>query len=487
MGDLLDRLDKYDVTLALCVPGREVDTSTPLGRIFVQFTAMFDEYYAEDISQRAKDSIVYRKNQGKTVGLPPFGTTRNENGYLIPIKEGAWLMSDGTFASGEKNTETPEEGAIWKGYYEAAKHVLTVYSEGNIGITKLAYQMQSEGWAFRDRDGNPRPFNGNDVRRIIASWAVYGGLITNRRAKDYGGYQQMNPEEIPFKRERAVFDIELLRAVARVRQERSVKPLDRGKKQKTRHYPLSRITYCAHCEKIAHEQNNPKLRSPLNGVTMNGNRRYRHKHGIKCGSEARSVLADTVETAFKRMIDLMYVDESMIQDMTQLALQTEKAIIENKSKDPEKEKEEAITLCKRRINAAIQLFGDGYIDVDEYKERIDKNEREIAYWEAQTTEAEKVSLEFSLCMDAIETMRRLWDMADDEDRQGMVRNLFTHIIYDLDRERIVDIQLRPWAEEFLKVRASFFEPLDTETKNVANNSSLQHHMPPTGLEPVFSP
>jgi hypothetical protein len=31
-----------------------------MGKIFIQFAAIFDEYYAEDISQRAKDSVRYR-------------------------------------------------------------------------------------------------------------------------------------------------------------------------------------------------------------------------------------------------------------------------------------------------------------------------------------------------------------------------------------------------------------------------------------------
>ena len=486
VGDLLDRLERYEVTLALCAPGREIDTSTPLGRIFVQFTAMFDEYYAEDISQRAKDSITYRKSQGKTVGLPPFGTTRNEAGFLIPIESGAWLLPDGTFAAAQTQANPPDEKAIWKGYYTAAERVLSLYAEGGTGLHKLAYQMQDEGWAFRDRDGDPRPMNEDDIRRIVAAWGVYGGLVTSLRAKDYAGYTQTNPDEIPFKEDRAVFPVPMLREVARVRQGRSVKPLDRGKKKTTQFYPLARITYCAHCEQMAHQHNNPKLRSPLNGVTMNGNARYRHRHGVKCGCDARSVLASTVESDFKRLLDLLSVDEGILSQMAQLAVQVERSTLQNPTADPEKEREEAISLCRRRIQAAIQLFGDGFIDVDEYKDRIEKNEREIAYWDNKTTETAQVAMELSICLEAIETMRRMWNMADNEDRQGMARNLFTHIIYDLDRERIVDFKLKAWAEKFLILRGSFFEPLG-ENKNVADHSSLQHHMPPTGLEPVFSP
>jgi len=37
---------------------------------------MIDEYYAEDISQRAKDSVRYRKKRGISIGRLPFGTVR---------------------------------------------------------------------------------------------------------------------------------------------------------------------------------------------------------------------------------------------------------------------------------------------------------------------------------------------------------------------------------------------------------------------------
>jgi DNA invertase Pin-like site-specific DNA recombinase len=108
VGDLVDYLEKLDVALVLAAPGREVDTSTPLGRLFIQFTAIIDEYYAEDISQRAKDSVQYRKALGQTIGMPPFGTTRDKGGYLKPSHGRAWLLTDGTFVAG--TPENPPQG-----------------------------------------------------------------------------------------------------------------------------------------------------------------------------------------------------------------------------------------------------------------------------------------------------------------------------------------------------------------------------------------
>src|SRR5690554_4651953 len=120
VGDLVDYLEKRGLALVLAAPGREVDTSTAMGRLFIQFTAIIDEYYAEDISQRAKDSVSYRKARGISIGMPPFGTVRGKDGYLTASSEGAWLLSDGTFVTGTAD-EMPEDGALWRGFHQAAE------------------------------------------------------------------------------------------------------------------------------------------------------------------------------------------------------------------------------------------------------------------------------------------------------------------------------------------------------------------------------
>ncbi len=134
--------------------------------------------------------------------------------------------------------------------------------------------------------------------------------------------------------------------------------------------------------------------------------------------------------------------------------------------DAETQKQEAIKLCKRRIEAAVTLFGDGRIDKDEYRRRIENNERDMAHWESRTTETEKAALELAMCMDAIEKLTLLWDIGEDEDRQGMARSLFSYIVYNLDTRRIVDFRLKPWADRFLVLRSALYED-DLNSENDA--------------------
>ncbi len=468
VGDLIEYLDEYGISLVLAAPGREVDTSSVKGRMFLQFGAIIDEYYAEDISQRAKDSILYRKGQGKVVGLPPFGTTRDDEGYLIPSAEGAWYLPDGRFARGEGGN-SPHEGAAWRSYYQCAMRILKLYSTGEHGLERISYQLNVEGWPFRDRNGEPRPVERDDIRRVVANWPEYGGLVTGKRGKDRAAYEDYNVDEIPFKEDRAVMAVSLLRAVARVRKERTVRPTNIGVNRETHPYPLIGITYCAHCERLAEYHNNPKLRSRLGGSDTYGKRRYRHKAGVKCGCDNRSVPCEIYESDFGRLIQLLTIRPDSFHLLTELAIQADQANGSDTEIDLETQKREAIALCQRRIDAAINLYRDGRIAREEYLKDVEHEERDIAHWEARTNETEKAAAELALCMDTINKLSRLWDRGTDEDKQGLARSLFSYLVYDLDTQRIVEFKLKPWADRFLKLRGTLYDN-DTEDGDGDNGS-----------------
>ena len=116
----------------------------------------------------------------------------------------------------------------------------------------------------------------------------------------------------------------------------------------------------------------------------------------------------------------------------------------------------------------------------------EKNEREIVHWEARTTETEQITLELAMCVDAINKLSDLWENGDDEDRQDMVRSLFSHIIYDLDTRIIVNFRFKPWADRFIVLRSALYgdknkKPSPREVQGEGNE------VVPTGLEPVCSP
>ncbi len=69
VGGLIDFAMEHDVRLVMAAPGRNIDLSGPMGRMSVMIAALMDEYYAVDISRRAKDSIAHRKRLGKVINI----------------------------------------------------------------------------------------------------------------------------------------------------------------------------------------------------------------------------------------------------------------------------------------------------------------------------------------------------------------------------------------------------------------------------------
>ena len=492
VGDLVDHLEQYDVDLVIAEPGREVDTSTPMGRMFIYFTAMFDEYYSEDIAQRAKASIQHRKGKGITVGITPFGTVRDKAGFLEPTDEGAWLLPDGCWQAGKASDKPPHADAEWRGYFEAALQIMKIYSKNQSGLEKVAYKMHELGFAFRDRRKKPRPINREDVRRVVANWPEYGGIVSNTRGKDRPAYEQANFNNIPFVEERALMDLKLLQDVARVRHLRSVRPEMNRTSKKAVRYPLSNITYCAHCEALAEKHDNPKLRSHLSGTNMNGTLRYRHKAGVTCGCKAKSVKAKEFEADFVRLLYMLTVDPEMYEHMLDHAKRLDEQR-QGASRDMQSQRKREINLRKRRIDAAIDLYKEGVMSKEEYQQRVETARSELAFWESYRVEVEEAQIQLQTCLKSIQNLTTLWDMATGEDRQQMVRNLFSYVVYNLDTQRIVDFRLQPWANHFLVLRAAVVDDSgddphnlgDEQTKNAPQK--VKRLLPPRGFEPLFQP
>ncbi len=481
IGDLLEFLQERGIRLVLASNSQEIDLSGITGLIFTQLAAIFDEWYAADISRRAKDSIAYRKRMGKVINIP-FGTKRRPDGYLAPTQAGAWWLPDGTHVTGSP-ADPPDEAAVWRGYYQCAGRILNLYIENDYGWEILAYKMNIEGWAFKDRNGEPRPLDKDDVRRVIRAWPEYGGLVLEKSAKKRNPHE-INLEDTPLIPDRAVFDINLLLQVAKVHQERSSTTQNRGVHQDVRTYVMTGLIYCAHCERTSQQRNNAVLRTRLRGRRL----RYNHKEGVYCGCTNRSVTAEEIEGDFGRLIKLLTVRADALSLLTELAIRADKLRNpQDTTIDPEAEKREAIALCTRKIDAAINLYGDGVISREEYLRRVETNKREIAYWESRTTESEKAALELAMCMEAVDRLARLWDEGDAEDKQGMARTLFSYVVYDLDARRIVDFQLKSWADRFLVLRTALYE---TENGAIApfvegeeGTKLLAPDMTPEGIEP----
>ena len=437
IGQLIEWLEKYDVRLILAAPDREIDLGTLMGRMFLMFIAMVDEYYVLDASLRQKDNVARRRVQGKTSAMPPFGTVRRGDGYLSPSRRGAWLLADGRHVAGAR-AEPPASDAIWRGYHECARRILKLYAESGLGYERIAYRLSADGWVFRTKQHQPRPLDRDDVRRVIADWPVYAGLVLVGRAKDRQAHDNMTLlASAPTGRN--VFKLPLLKRVAEVQERRTHQRRGDGSVAKAFPYPLVRLLYCAHCDQQAVKLNDPKLRKRLTGTKE----RYRHAEGIRCACHVRSLPMEIVHANVQSVLSTLRFCADLLTVMRDLAQHVDQIELSNHD-DQEARRRVSVRRLQRRL---VNLHGDyeeGELGRADYEERRQDITARIAALQVQAS-AEiipKVSLLYSI--DYLSDLRHLWTIASDTERQTLARLLFEDIVYDLDEQRIISYRLKAW-------------------------------------------
>src|SRR5258706_5132076 len=185
MGQLIELCKEGNLDLVKAADKKSIDVNDITATMWVMMESLFNEYYAEDISRKQKDSVRYRRANGIVVGRVPFGTIRpkrdGKSGFLERSPYGVWLLPDKSEVEG-RESESPVEGAVWRGYLDAAERTLRLFILGNLGARKIADMLNKEGYRFRDVDGKPRLFDKECVRAITANWPEYGGVVLGKKA-----------------------------------------------------------------------------------------------------------------------------------------------------------------------------------------------------------------------------------------------------------------------------------------------------------------
>ena len=174
--------------------------------------------------------------------------------------------------------------------------------------------------------------------------------------------------------------LDLLYQVARVLSKRTKEMThpDYGAHSDAHIYPLSKVIYCAHCERKVQETGDLRLRSALTGAGTVGKRRYRHKDAHKkCGCLNQSVPVEVIDESFAHLIRFIGVKSEAIPVMTEWLMQINQ---ENRPDDLnwQAEIQKEIVLCKRRIQNSRGLCRMGQISLEEFQADLDFNQHEIA-------------------------------------------------------------------------------------------------------------
>ena len=201
--------------------------------------------------------------------------------------------------------------------------------------------------------------------------------------------------------------------------------------------------------------------------------RYRHSERRRCGCHNQSILAEEIEGDFSRLIDVLQIRTEAIDVMAELAVQSQFGGLTNEDDATiEEQKKVAIAKHRRALKNNLTLFQNGEIEADDYYRQKDHHERQITYWEARTSDKQKITLQLTTTIEMMRRLKDFWGITSGEDRKLLAHSLFDEIIYDLDRKRIVDFTVNSWAEPFLVLRAALYEDeMSEEMKNRFNSGS----------------
>jgi DNA invertase Pin-like site-specific DNA recombinase len=76
MGQLVELCKQYGLQLVKAAEKKSLDINDVTVTMWIMMEALFNEYYAEDIARKMRDSVRFRKEKGIIVGGIPFGTVR---------------------------------------------------------------------------------------------------------------------------------------------------------------------------------------------------------------------------------------------------------------------------------------------------------------------------------------------------------------------------------------------------------------------------
>ncbi len=393
--------------IALVSLKENIDTSTAMGRAFVGFIAVMNQFESDIASERMSASIEFkRKHKGRHWGLTPFGCARaGDDHVLVPSSEGATI--DG----------------VWRSYHEALAKCYEWYADEGIGFQLLADRLNAHGYRFRDRNGKPRLFTHSDVRRTLDAHRLYAGYVFEGAAKD-------RPTEVYKGSHDPILPPELCDRVASVlasrqRYARHLMTRDRV----WRVYLLTPMLHCAECGR------------QMAGMFQDGRRWYRHERVKRCSGKGQ-VLADPVEQqVFDRLA------EFNMPDVLKERIQSLARRMSRQQARPEwQAAQHQVKALTRKLDNLKELRIEGEITKAEYDRRKREYAAELARQQTILRAAPGSVRGLETLLSKIDPIAKVIRAGSPEQRKVVLRTLFERI--EQRDGRLTRIVPREWAKPF---------------------------------------
>jgi DNA invertase Pin-like site-specific DNA recombinase len=408
LHNLVHELENRD--LILLSLKEQIDTSTAMGRAFVGFVAIMNQLESDLASERMAANISYKRmERGRHWGLTPFGCAREGTDFvLVPTKEGATV--DGVF----------------RGYHEALQKCYEWFADGQFSFSELTDRLNNAGYRFRDRNGKPRIFNEQDVRRILSAHPIYAGNVILGRAKD-----RKNGEEIYKGSHAPIIPVELCQSVATQLIARAIYGEKiNAHRSPGRTYLLSEILYCSACGKR------------LVGMYQDGNQWYRHDRAKRNCPAKSMVKAIVIEAQVIERLGQFQMPEQLKARIQFLARQ----MVKEQGKPEWQEARATLKRLDNKLKTLKEMRIEGEITKSEYEQRKKEieSQRNMAQRIAQQAPSDVRQIEDLLAK--IDQIAEIIREGEPEQKKKLIATLFERVE---QRDGTVTLVLpRAWAQPF---------------------------------------
>lgn len=337
--------------IALVSLKEQFDTSSAMGRAFLGVIAILNQFESDIASERSAMNIKFlQQDKGRHWGLTPFGCERKSEGYdLVPSREGIYRMRE-CLVVGEKDKPPFSRGvaARWRGYHDALIRCYELFLENRLGYVNIISRLNAEGFRFRDRNGSPRPFQKDDVRRMVWANRVYAGYVVLGRAKDGGSKVVKGSHD-------AILPVDLCDGAAAVLADRHAF-WSRGGGGAPKHVYLFRNLYCVDCGQR------------LTGQYDFGKRLYRHHDAKTCPGRKYHIFADDIERQIWNFLIGFGSSDEVKQKIRDRALR----LVRNADDTLVKNAEREVRRLEGSLERLKELYVEGSVTKGEYERQCER-------------------------------------------------------------------------------------------------------------------
>ncbi len=410
--DLFNFLAELDARgIALISLKEQIDTATAMGRAFVGFIAVMNQFESDIASERMTHSIEYKKTQkGRHWGRTPFGCERaGDDHILIPSTQGATV--DG----------------VWRGYHEALTRCYEWYAADGIGFQLLAERLNENGYRFRDRNGQPRLFNHSDVRRMLDAHRIYAGFVFEGAAKN-------RPTEFWQGSHAPILPVELCDQVAQVltTRQRYARHLMHTHRE-WRAYLLTPLLHCAECNR------------QMAGMFQDGQRWYRHERAKRNCNSKGQVRADNLEQQILERLAMFNMSDALKERIKTLARQMAK----QQTRPEWQTAQTRVKALNQKLARLKEMRIEGELTKTEYEQRKKQIDSEIRKASEGLRAAPRDARDIEDLLAKIDRIADVIREGSPEHKKRLFQTLFERI--EQRDGRVTKVIPRTWAKPFFVI------------------------------------